>query len=73
MGTPIIHQPQVAILGMGAVVKRPVVINDAIAIRSMAYLSLSYDHRALDGATADRFLAHIRNTLETQCPAPEES
>lgn len=73
MGTPIIHQPQVAILGMGAVVKRPVVINDAIAIRSMAYLSLSYDHRALDGATADRFLAHIKNTLETQCPVPEES
>lgn len=73
MGTPIIHQPQVAILGLGAVVKRPVVINDAIAIRSMAYLSLSYDHRALDGATADQFLAHIKNTLETQCPVPEES
>lgn len=73
MGTPIIHQPQVAILGLGAVVKRPVVINDAIAIRSMVYLSLSYDHRALDGATADRFLAHIKNTLETQCPVPEES
>ena len=73
MGTPIIHQPQVAILGVGAVVKRAVVINDAIAIRPMAFLSLSYDHRALDGATADRFLAHIRNTLEKDCPAPEES
>lgn len=73
MGTPIIHQPQVAILGVGAVVKRPVVINDTIAIRSMAYLSLSYDHRALDGATADRFLAHIKNTLETECPSPDAS
>ena len=68
MGTPIIHQPQVAILELGAVVKRPVVVaNDAIAIRSMAYLSLSYDHRALDGATADRFLAHIKRTLENEC------
>lgn len=73
MGTPIIHQPQVAILGLGAVVKRPVVVSgDAIAVRSMAYLSLSYDHRALDGATADRFLAHIKNTLENQCPSPHE-
>ena len=68
MGTPIIHQPQVAILGTGAVVKRPVVIEDKITIRSMAYFSLSYDHRALDGATADRFLAHIKNTLENNCP-----
>ncbi|PWT93144.1 MAG: 2-oxo acid dehydrogenase subunit E2 [Acidobacteria bacterium] len=68
MGTPIIHQPQVAILELGAVVKRPVVVaNDAIAIRSMAYFSLSYDHRALDGATADRFLAHIKRTLENEC------
>ena len=73
MGTPIIHQPQVAILGVGAVVKRPVIIDDAFAIRSMAYLSLSYDHRALDGATADRFLAHIKNTLETECPSPDAS
>ena len=73
MGTPIIHQPQVAILGLGAVVKRPVVVSgDAIAIRSMSYFSLSYDHRALDGATADRFLAHIKNTLENQCPSPHE-
>ncbi|OGF67405.1 MAG: hypothetical protein A2Y62_20345 [Candidatus Fischerbacteria bacterium RBG_13_37_8] len=64
MGTPIINQPQVAILGMGAIVKRPVVINDAIAIRHIMYLSLSYDHRIIDGATADAFLAHIKNTLE---------
>jgi pyruvate dehydrogenase E2 component (dihydrolipoamide acetyltransferase) len=68
MGTPIIHQPQVAILGTGAVVKRPVVVDDAIAIRSMAFFSLSYDHRAMDGSTADRFLAHIKNTLEKNCP-----
>lgn len=65
MGTPIIHQPQVAILGVGAVVKRAVVINDAIAIRPMAYFSLSYDHRALDGATADQFLTHVKQILET--------
>jgi 2-oxoglutarate dehydrogenase complex dihydrolipoamide succinyltransferase (E2) component len=73
MGTPIIHQPQVAILGVGAVVKRPVVIEDAIAIRSMAYFSLSYDHRALDGATADRFLAHVKNTLENFAAESGES
>lgn len=65
MGTPIINQPQVAILGMGAIVKRPVVIDDAIAIRPMMYLSLSYDHRIIDGAVADAFLANIKNTLET--------
>jgi 2-oxoglutarate dehydrogenase complex dihydrolipoamide succinyltransferase (E2) component len=64
MGTPIINQPQVAILGMGAIVKRVVVVNDAIAIRPMMYLSLSYDHRVIDGATADAFLANIKNTLE---------
>jgi len=69
MGTPIIHQPQVAILGLGAVVKRPVVIDEGIVIRPMAYLSLTYDHRALDGANADRFLAHIKNTLENECPS----
>ncbi|HEU4683143.1 MAG TPA: dihydrolipoamide acetyltransferase family protein, partial [Nitrospira sp.] len=49
--TPIIHQPQIAILGVGAVEKRPVVVNDAIAIRPMGYLSLSFDHRVIDGAT----------------------
>lgn len=68
MGTPIIHQPQMAILGVGAVVKRAVVINDAIAIRPMAFFSLSYDHRAVDGEVADRFLAHIKHTLESECP-----
>jgi len=69
MGTPIIHQPQVAILSLGAIVKRAVVIDDAIAIRPTAYLSLTYDHRALDGAEADRFLAHIKHTLEKECPS----
>lgn len=67
-GTPIINYPQVAILELGAVVKRPVVIQDEIAIRSMAYFSLTYDHRAMDGAVADSFLAHIKKTLETACP-----
>jgi len=67
IGTPIIHQPQVAILCVGAVEKRPVVLpgTDAIAVRSMAYLSLSYDHRLIDGAVADRFMASVKGTLET--------
>jgi 2-oxoglutarate dehydrogenase E2 component (dihydrolipoamide succinyltransferase) len=63
-GLPIINQPQVAILGVGAVKKRPVVIDDAIAIRSMLYLALSYDHRAVDGAVAEQFLARIAHLLE---------
>jgi pyruvate/2-oxoglutarate dehydrogenase complex dihydrolipoamide acyltransferase (E2) component len=62
--TPIIHQPQTAILGMGAVQKRPVVINDAIAIRPMCYLSLSFDHRVIDGATADQFMSKVKEYLE---------
>jgi pyruvate/2-oxoglutarate dehydrogenase complex dihydrolipoamide acyltransferase (E2) component len=62
--TPIIHQPQIAILGVGAVQKRAVVINDAIAIRPMAYLSLSFDHRVIDGATADQFMAKVKDYLE---------
>jgi 2-oxoglutarate dehydrogenase E2 component (dihydrolipoamide succinyltransferase)/2-oxoisovalerate dehydrogenase E2 component (dihydrolipoyl transacylase) len=64
IGTPIIVQPQAAILGLGRVVKRPVVIDDAIVIRSMAYLCLSYDHRLIDGAYASAFLNHVRATLE---------
>lgn len=59
MGFPIINQPQVAILGVGAIQKRPVVINDAIAIRSMMYISLSFDHRIVDGALAGQFLDRI--------------
>ncbi len=66
--TPIINQPQVAILGTGAVVKRPVVVNDGtsdvIAIRSMVYLALSYDHRLVDGADAARFLGTMKVRLE---------
>jgi pyruvate dehydrogenase E2 component (dihydrolipoamide acetyltransferase) len=63
-GTPIINQPQVAILCIGAITKRPVVINDAIAIRSMAYLSLTFDHRLIDGAVADQFMSSVKAKLE---------
>jgi len=62
--TPIINQPQCAILGTGAIQKRAVVINDAIAIRPMVYLGLTFDHRILDGAVADYFLGTIKYTLE---------
>jgi len=62
--TPVINQPQSGILGAGMIQKRPVVINDAIAIRPMVYLSYSFDHRILDGASADTFLAHVVHTLE---------
>ena len=67
--TPIINQPQVAILGTGAVVKRPVVVsgsdgNDQIAIRQMVYLALTYDHRLVDGADAARFLSSMKVRLE---------
>ncbi len=64
LATPAINQPQVAILGVGTVAKTPVVINDAIAIRSISYLTLSFDHRVIDGATADLFLEHMRGILE---------
>jgi len=64
MGLPVINQPNVAILGLGTIEKRPVVIDDAIAIRSMVYLTLSYDHRAVDGAVAHQFMGHIKRTLE---------
>jgi 2-oxoglutarate dehydrogenase E2 component (dihydrolipoamide succinyltransferase) len=68
--TPVINQPQVAILGPGNIVKRPVVItdaegNDVIAIRHMMYLSLTYDHRIVDGADAGRFMTQLKNRLET--------
>ena len=63
-GLPVINQPNVAILGLGAIEKRPVVIDDAIAIRSMVYLTLSYDHRVVDGAVSHQFMAHIKHTLE---------
>jgi 2-oxoglutarate dehydrogenase E2 component (dihydrolipoamide succinyltransferase) len=63
--TPIINQPQCAILGTGVIEKRAVVINDAIAIRPLVYLGLTFDHRILDGAVADYFLGTIKQTLET--------
>jgi len=63
-GLPIISQPQVAIMGIGGIEKRPVVIDDAIAIRSMMYLSMSYDHRVVDGAVADQFLAMVKKGLQ---------
>jgi 2-oxoglutarate dehydrogenase E2 component (dihydrolipoamide succinyltransferase) len=62
--TPIINQPQCAILGVGLIQKRAVVVNDAIAIRPMAYLSLTFDHRLLDGASGDWFLAKVKESLE---------
>jgi len=63
-GLPIISQPQVAIMGIGGIEKRPVVVDDAIAIRSMMYLSMSYDHRVVDGAVADQFLAMVKKGLQ---------
>lgn len=63
-GLPVINQPQVAIMGVGAVEKRPVVIDDALAIRTRAYLSLSFDHRLVDGAVADQFMAQVKKNIE---------
>jgi len=70
MGTPIISQPQVAILGVGAIEKRPKVVSgadgeDTIAIQTCAYFSISFDHRIIDGAVADQFLAFVKKTIET--------
>ncbi len=62
--TPVINQPQVAILGLGAVEKVPVVVDDAIAIRSVAYLALTFDHRLIDGALADQYTAKVKSILE---------
>jgi len=69
MGTPIINQPQVAILGVGTIEKRPKVMTgpdgeDVIAIRTCSYFSISFDHRIIDGAIADQFLAHVKKTIE---------
>ncbi|HXA49406.1 MAG TPA: 2-oxoglutarate dehydrogenase, E2 component, dihydrolipoamide succinyltransferase [Candidatus Acidoferrum sp.] len=63
-GTPVINQPQVAILGVGTVDKTPVVIEDAIAIRSICHISLSFDHRLIDGALADQFMTKVKQVLE---------
>ncbi|MBP1598475.1 MAG: Pyruvate/2-oxoglutarate dehydrogenase [Acidobacteria bacterium] len=63
-GTPIIRQPQVAILGVGSLEKRPVIVNDAIAIRTLVYLVLSFDHRVIDGAVADLAMASLKSRLQ---------
>jgi len=62
--TPIINQPQVAILGVGSVEKIPVVVDDAIAIRSVAYLALTFDHRLIDGSVADQYTGKVKSILE---------
>lgn len=63
-GLPVINQPQVAILGVGAVEKRPVVIDDMLGIRTRAYMSMSFDHRLVDGADADAFMKKIKVGIE---------
>ena len=63
-GMPIISQPQVAIVGVGAVEKRPVVIDDAVTIRLRAYMTIGYDHRIIDGAIADEFMQHVKKAIE---------
>ncbi len=68
-GTPVINQPQVAILGVGTIEKRPIVVedengNDALAIKTMSYLSITYDHRLVDGADADRFMIDVKKVIE---------
>jgi pyruvate dehydrogenase E2 component (dihydrolipoamide acetyltransferase) len=69
LGMAVISQPQVAILGIGAIEKRVVVVDDAIAIRPMAYLTLGYDHRLIDGAVADQFMSVVKKQIETFDPA----
>lgn len=64
IGQPIINQPQVAIFGIGAMQKKPVVINDAIAIRTMCYCVLSFDHRIIDGSDSGKFLSTVKNVIE---------
>jgi pyruvate/2-oxoglutarate dehydrogenase complex dihydrolipoamide acyltransferase (E2) component len=71
LSVPIINSPETAILATDAVVKRPVVIDDAIAIRHMVYLSMSWDHRVIDGAVAAQFLGRLRQNLETWDFTPE--
>ena len=67
-GMPIINQPQLAILGVGAIEKRAVVIDDAVAIQTMGYLTLGFDHRLIDGAVGDEFLAFIKRAIENWNP-----
>jgi 2-oxoglutarate dehydrogenase E2 component (dihydrolipoamide succinyltransferase) len=63
-GMPIINQPQLAILAVGAIEKRPAVVDDAVAVQTMAYLTLGFDHRIIDGAVADGFMSHVKHALE---------
>jgi pyruvate dehydrogenase E2 component (dihydrolipoamide acetyltransferase) len=68
-GLPIINQPQVAILGVGTIEKRPVIVDDMIGIRLRGYLTLGYDHRLIDGAVADQFMSDVKKGIETFDPA----
>jgi 2-oxoglutarate dehydrogenase E2 component (dihydrolipoamide succinyltransferase) len=70
-GLPIINQPQVAILGVGSIEKRPVVVDDAVAIRPMASLTLGFDHRLIDGAVADLFMADVKREIEHFTVGPD--
>jgi 2-oxoglutarate dehydrogenase E2 component (dihydrolipoamide succinyltransferase) len=63
-GTPVINQPQVAIMGVGSIDKRPVVVDDAIAIHYICYMTLSFDHRLIDGAVGAQFMGHVKETLQ---------
>jgi len=71
ISVPIINQPNTAILAFDAIEKRPVVVDDAIAIRHMVYLSMSWDHRVIDGAAAALFLGRLKQNLETWDFTPE--
>jgi pyruvate dehydrogenase E2 component (dihydrolipoamide acetyltransferase) len=68
-GMPIISQPQVAIVGVGAVEKRPVVVDDAVTVRLRAYMTIGYDHRVIDGAIADQFMQVVKKAIENWNPA----
>ena len=68
-GTPMINPPQVAVLGIGTIEKRPVVRDDAIAIRTMAYVALTFDHRIVDGSDADRFMAQLKKACSASTRA----
>jgi len=67
-GLPIINQPQSAILCVGAIEKRPAVVDDAVVVRLRAFLSLGFDHRLIDGSLADHYLARVKEALEGSPP-----
>jgi 2-oxoglutarate dehydrogenase E2 component (dihydrolipoamide succinyltransferase) len=64
MSTPILNQPQSAILGMHSIQKRPMVVDDEIVVRPMMYLALTYDHRIIDGKDSVQFLVKVKELLE---------